>query len=76
MYVKASQILATWLFDEQLVQADIKESIKICISPLWGVQPVTIKFSSQRASYAESFSMSWRHYEMPTPKPMTLISIV
>ena len=46
----------------QLVQTYKKERKQFCIpSPLWGKTPVTGGFPTQRASNAESDSMSWHH---------------
>ena len=53
-----SKSLPTQLFVQWLIQANLKESIKLCTTgPFWGEPPVTGGFPSQRASDAESVSM-------------------
>ena len=55
MTTMASQITCIRLFAQQVVEAYIKEYIKV---------PDTGGFPSQRANNAENVSIVWRHHEM------------
>ena len=61
--VMASQITSLMIVYSIFIQAQIKETSKLCVTGLCaGNSPVTGDFYAQMASNAENVSISWRHH--------------